>query len=107
VISTSLVNASPLILLTQAGHLDLLATGGFEVRVPEAMIAEVEVHGSWNRAAAAVRATTWLRVVRTALIPDRVAGMPTNPGDDDQRSGTPPRAMISWSAARMPSTLSR
>ncbi len=67
------MNASPLILLAKAGRLDLLRAGGFEVRVPAAVLAEVEAHGPNDPAAIAVRSTSWVQVISTPTIPERVS----------------------------------
>ena len=75
------VNASPLILLAKAGHLDLLRVGGFGVRVPDAVIAEIEAQGVEDPAAVAVRSTAWLQVVSTPVIPDRVASWSLGAGE--------------------------
>ncbi len=75
------MNASPLILLAKVGHLELLRVGGFEVWVPDAVIAEVEGHGSDDPAAAAVRAATWLQIVPTPTIPERVGAWSLGAGE--------------------------
>jgi predicted nucleic acid-binding protein len=75
------VNASPLILLAKAGHLELLRVGGVEVRVPDAVITEIEAHGMSDAVAVAVRSTAWLRVVPTPAIPDRVSSWSLGAGE--------------------------
>ncbi len=80
-ISSRVVNASPLILLAKARHLELLRVGGLEVRVPDAVIAEVEAHGIDDPAAVAVRSAAWLQVVPTPTIPDRVASWSLGAGE--------------------------
>jgi hypothetical protein len=67
------VNASPLILLAKIGQFELLRVGEFEVRVPDAVIIEIEAKGIHDSAAVAGRSTASFPVVGTPMIPGRVA----------------------------------
>ena len=79
--SRRVVNSSPLILLEKVGHLDLLRVGGFDVLVPDAVLGEIDVRGVGDPAAQAVRNASWLKVVPTAAIPDRVSSWSLGAGE--------------------------
>ena len=70
--SRRIVNASPLILLTKAGHLDLLRFGGVSVVVPDAVVAEVGAKGRQDPTALAIEPVGWLRVVPAPEAPEPV-----------------------------------
>lgn len=67
-----IVNASPLILLANAGHLELLRTGVPHVLVPDAVLAEVGALGTADPVLVQVQATTWLRVVPAPPTPPEI-----------------------------------
>ncbi len=56
-------NASPLILLSKGGCLDLLCAAGDRIVTPAAVIAEIERRGPSDRTVRAIRGASWLRVV--------------------------------------------
>ncbi|MHB1558577.1 MAG: DUF3368 domain-containing protein [Isosphaeraceae bacterium] len=57
-----IVNASPLILLAKAGHLDLLRAGVSEVVVPDPVLHEVGARGPSDPVLLEVGRTSWLKV---------------------------------------------
>ena len=68
-----IVNASPLILLSKIGQLDLLRLGGADVVTPDAVITEIGAKGGNDPTALAIRQTSWLSVVQAPAIPEAVA----------------------------------
>ncbi|MBV8677591.1 MAG: DUF3368 domain-containing protein [Planctomycetaceae bacterium] len=66
------MNASPLILLTKAGHLDLLRLGGAEVVVPDAVIAEIGRKGPYDPTVQAIGQAGWLSIVPRPQVPESV-----------------------------------
>jgi predicted nucleic acid-binding protein len=67
-----IVNASPLILLSKTGHLDLLRLGGSEVVTPDVVITEIGAKGGNDHTVEAIRKTSWLSVVPISAIPEPV-----------------------------------
>ena len=63
-------SASPLIFLTRLGLLDVLNEQGVDVRVPDAVLAELSFLDPHDAAAIAARSTNWIQVVSTPPIPD-------------------------------------
>lgn len=55
-----IVNASPLILLSKAGRLDLLRTGAGEVVIPEPVLQEIDVKGDSDLTVQAIHASGWI-----------------------------------------------
>ena len=70
-----IVNASPLILLSKTGQLDLLRLGGVDVVTPNAVIAEIGAKGGTDPTALAIRQTSWLSVVPNPAIPEPVRSL--------------------------------
>ena len=70
--SRRIVDASPLILLSKAGHLDLLRLGGVAVVVPEVVAAEVGAKGPDDAVARAVREAAWLAIEPSPATPGPV-----------------------------------
>lgn len=87
------VNASPLIVLGRAGHLDLLQILGEKVIVPAAVTDEVTEHS--DEAARAIGARAWIERAPAEPVSPAVAAWDLGPGES---------AVLSW-AARHPGTL--
>jgi hypothetical protein len=65
----AVANASPLIFLARAGHLDLLTLTGDHVVVPVAVESEIRRRGPDDVTVRALDASPWLETVETPLIP--------------------------------------
>lgn len=66
----AVVNASPLIYLARAGHLDLLRIAAAEVLVPDAVADEILARGPGDPTACALAASSqWLRVTEAPAAP--------------------------------------
>ena len=76
-----IVNASPLILLSKVGRLDLLRLGGADVVTPDTVIAEIGVKGSKDPTAVAIGQTSWLAVVQAPAIPEAVRASRLDAGE--------------------------
>jgi predicted nucleic acid-binding protein len=70
-----------LILLTKAGHLDLLRLGCAEVIVPEAVIREIESKGPQDATVKAVGHASWLSIVPTSQVPEPVRSCKLDRGE--------------------------
>ena len=57
-----IVNASPLIHLAEAGHLDLLRDAGGPIWVPDPVAAEVRNYGANDPTARALAESAWISV---------------------------------------------
>ncbi|MGO9469906.1 MAG: DUF3368 domain-containing protein [Isosphaeraceae bacterium] len=79
--SRRIVNASPLILLSKTGQLDLLRLGGAEVVTPDAVIMEIRAKGGNDPTALTIRQTSWLRVVPNPAIPGPVRACKLDAGE--------------------------
>ncbi len=75
------VNASPLILLSKTGELDLLRLGGVDVVTPDAVLLEIGAKGGNDPTALAIRQTRWLSVVRDPAIPEPVRACKLDAGE--------------------------
>lgn len=82
------VNASPLIVLSRAGHLDLLQLLADRIVVPAAVVEEVTAHS--DEAARAIGEHAWLERVPTIPVPAAVATWDLGAGES---------AVLSWAAA--------
>ena len=76
-----IVNASPLILLSKSGQLDLLRLGGVDVVTPDAVITEIGAKGGNDPTALAIRQTSWLSVVPNPAIPEPVRASKLDAGE--------------------------
>ncbi|HEY2157221.1 MAG TPA: hypothetical protein VGH33_16460 [Isosphaeraceae bacterium] len=94
--SRRIVNASPLILLTKAGRLDLLRLDVAEVIVPDVVVAEVGAKDPHDPAARAVAEAAWIAVKPAPPMPDPVRACGLDPGES---------AVLAWRWA-MPSAKS-
>jgi hypothetical protein len=63
------VDASPLILLTKAGWLNLLRAGVSEILVPDAVLSEVGARGPTDPVLQQIKSTAWLSFVSTPQTP--------------------------------------
>ncbi len=68
----AVVNASPLIYLTEVARLELLRLAGDEILVPRAVADEVRRWGDDDTAVRALGATPWLKIVETPAVPASV-----------------------------------
>ena len=76
-----IVDASPWILLSKAGLLDLLRIEAQDVFVPEAVVRELRAHGLDDHAWRSVEHAPWITRVPTPLIPARVRGWGLGAGE--------------------------
>lgn len=87
------LDASPLILLSRAGKLDLLVPLAPEIVVPEPVVREIMAKGSDDVTVRAVGIVTWLKVVPSPAIPDAIRAWDLGEGETSvlawayQRSG--------------------
>jgi predicted nucleic acid-binding protein len=65
-----IVNASPMIFLAQLDLVEILREPGMDVLVPDAVLDELGRLNQDDPAAAAVRSTPWIKVVRAPAIPE-------------------------------------
>jgi predicted nucleic acid-binding protein len=79
--SRRVVNASPLILLSKTGQLDLLHLGCADVIVPDAVIVEIEAKGGDDPTAVGVQQASWLSVVPCLVIPEQVRACNLDAGE--------------------------
>lgn len=75
------MDASPLILLTKAGQLDLLRLGGMDVVVPDVVVGEIGVRGPGDPTVQAIQQTLWLTAVPTPPIPASVRACNLDAGE--------------------------
>lgn len=75
------VNASPLILLSRAGLLDLLQLAGSTVVVPKLVADEIRIRGSSDASAVAIDTTDWLKIEDPGPIPSLIANWDLGPGE--------------------------
>lgn len=75
------INASPLILLTKAGLLDLLQSVSQEVVVPDAVAIEIQQYGVRDVTAQAIAQAKWLIVVETPPVPELIQSWDLGPGE--------------------------
>ena len=72
-VSLWVVNASPIILLTKIGQLDLLSQLGPPVVIPEAAVQEIQRRGPADAAVQAIAAAPWLTTVDPGSMDPAVA----------------------------------
>jgi predicted nucleic acid-binding protein len=77
----AVVNASPLIYLSETAQLELLRLAADEVLVPRAVADEVRRWGNDDPAARALATTSWLRIVDTPPVPASVEAWNLGPGE--------------------------
>jgi len=75
------VNASPLILLSRGGLLDLLRLAGEEIVIPAAVAAEIQRRGPTDPTAQVIERTAWLVIVATPLIPPLIQSWDLGEGE--------------------------
>ena len=68
----AVVNASPLIYLTEVAQLELLRLAGDEILVPGAVADEARRWGDDDPAVRALGATPWLKIIETPVVPASV-----------------------------------
>lgn len=85
------VNASPLIVLSRAGRIDLLTLAGTPAHVPESVSQEVRAHS--DEAARALKTVAWLQVVPDAEKAPLVRGWDLGAGES---------AVLEWALANHP-----
>lgn len=80
----AIVNASPLVFLGNAGHLDLLrVVGSRRLVVPRGVFEEVVSSKHSDHASKAVKEAEWLERVTVATIPPRVAAWDLGQGESE------------------------
>lgn len=77
----AIVNASPLILLSRAGYLDLLRAVRQNVLVPEAVLEEVRAKGSGDVSVDAIQLSPWLHAIPTPVVPPSVSVLSLGAGE--------------------------
>lgn len=70
---TAVANASPLILLSRTGRLDLIRVAGSAVVVPRPVADEIGMKGGDDITHRAMRETSWLSVVPAPRVPQELA----------------------------------
>lgn len=75
------INASPLILLTKAGLLDLLQLMSQEIVVPAAVAMEIQQYGVKDMTSQAIAQTNWLVVIDTPPVPELIQSWDLGPGE--------------------------
>lgn len=76
----AIVNASPWILLSKAGHLQLLERAASAVVMPASVAAEIRAHRG-DVAVSALEQCGWLRTIEDAALPASVAAWDLGPGE--------------------------
>jgi len=84
------VNASPLIVLSRAGRLELLRSVGGRIVVPEAVAEEVSAHS--DDAARALESHAWLERVPAVPVPSSIATWDLGAGES---------AVLAWAVAHL------
>ena len=74
-------NASPLIFLSRAGHLELLHHFAERVLVPRPVADEIRLKGEGDITAKAVDETSWIEVVPAPSTPEEIAQWGLGPGE--------------------------
>ncbi len=74
-------NASPLIVLAQAGRFDLLRVAGERIIVPRAVEQEILRPGLSDAAVTAIRSSPWVAIVDAGSPPDAVRGQILDSGE--------------------------
>ncbi len=77
----AVVNASPLILLAKAGHLELLRTLGRDLIVPDAVAEELKAKGPDDPVVQSVENAAWLRVASAPVTPQSVVAWRLGAGE--------------------------
>lgn len=77
-----IVNASPLILLTKIGRIDLLQTSGVEVVIPSAVLQEVSSPGPSDPVVRAIHDAAWQVVTVTDPVPTSLGRWKLDPGEE-------------------------
>jgi predicted nucleic acid-binding protein len=76
-----IVNASPLILLSKVGHLDLLQVEVDEVIVPDLVITEIRAYGATDLTVHAIKEATWLQLAHAPRVPAAIASWDLGDGE--------------------------
>jgi predicted nucleic acid-binding protein len=84
----AVVNASPLVILSRAGRLELLRLVGDRIVIPQAVVEEVKGHS--DEAARALEDGAWFEQAPVAVIPESIAAWDLGPGES---------AVLSWAVA--------
>ena len=85
-----MVNASPLIHMTRAGHAELLRIVGDRITVPQPVADEIRATGQDDVTARSVDLLLWLEVVPAPEVPPAVAAWDLGPGES---------SVIAWALA--------
>jgi predicted nucleic acid-binding protein len=76
-----IVNASPLILLSKVGFLDLLQVEADEVIVPDLVINEIRAYGATDVTVRAIENATWIQRVSAPRVPADIASWDLGDGE--------------------------
>jgi len=77
----AVINASPLILLSRGGYLELLRPFADRMLVPEPVVREIRAKGFEDVSARALDSIPWLECVPTPKIPDIILAWGLGPGE--------------------------
>jgi predicted nucleic acid-binding protein len=77
----AVVNASPIILLSRVGELDLLRAVTRDVCVPTRVVIEVDAKGGGDSASQALEAASWLRRIDAGEVPATIAAWNLGAGE--------------------------
>jgi predicted nucleic acid-binding protein len=72
VAESAVINASPLIFLSRAGHLEFLQLLSPTIIVPEIVANEIQARGDNDSTARALRTVPWLLVTQTGPVPSNI-----------------------------------
>ena len=78
-----IVNASPLIYLSQVGLLHYLQLVGEEVLVPQAVANEIRAYGPNDITAHSLHHTSWLQIVEVPEVPAIIQAWDLGPGESE------------------------
>ena len=97
-VSLWVVNASPIILLSKAGLIDVLQHLGAPVVIPEAAAQEIQRRGASDPSVLALVQAAWLATVDPGAIPAAVSAFSLGGGESASGVSTPhpPKAGAAW-----------
>ena len=90
VTDAAVTDASPLIILAQGGHLDLLRLTADRVLVPTPVALEIRRHGADDVTARALDSTSWLEIVEAPEVPPLIHAWDLGSGE---------AAVLAWAPA--------
>lgn len=75
------VDASPLILLSRAGQIDLLRLAAWRIVVPDAVAREIAAPNSDPHVTRTITATRWIEIVDSPIVPDPIRSWDLGDGE--------------------------